>query len=51
MTCLIAYDADSRVCLYVMAGWAAALGIGWAVLKSRNPQVAERDDPVFEKVG
>ena len=51
VTCLIAYDADSRVCLYVMAGWAAALGIGWAVLKSRNPEVTERRDPEFEKVG
>ena len=51
VTGLIAYDADSRVCLYVMAGWAAALGIGWAVLKSRNPEVTERRDPEFEKVG
>jgi amino acid transporter, AAT family len=51
VTCLIAYDADSRVCLYVMAGWAAALGIGWAVLKSRNPEVTERRDPEFEKIG
>ncbi|MGP4045479.1 amino acid permease [Streptomyces sp. 2A115] len=49
VTGLIAYDPDSRVCLYVMAGWAAALGIGWAVLKSRNPEVAERREPVFEK--
>ena len=39
VTGLIAYDADSRVCLYVMAGWAVALGIGWAVLKARNPEV------------
>ncbi|MCT9082443.1 amino acid permease [Streptomyces fulvoviolaceus] len=51
VTCLIAYDADSRVCLYVMAGWAAVLGIGWAVLKSRNPEIAERREPEFEKVG
>ncbi|MFF6800624.1 amino acid permease [Streptomyces sp. NPDC012616] len=51
VTGLIAYDADSRVCLYVMAGWAAALGVGWAVLKSRNPQVTDRREPEFEKVG
>ncbi|MFJ2832141.1 amino acid permease [Streptomyces sp. NPDC087263] len=51
VTCLIAYDADSRVCLYVMAIWAAALGIGWAILKVRNPQVAEHRDPAFEKTG
>jgi AAT family amino acid transporter len=52
VTCLIAYDADARVCLYVMAGWAAALGIGWAVLKSRNPQITERPgEPEFEKIG
>ena len=51
VTCLIAYDADARVCLYVMAGWAIALGIGWAVLKSRNPQVTRRDEDRFEKVG
>ncbi|MDQ0684136.1 AAT family amino acid transporter [Streptomyces achromogenes] len=51
VTGLIAYDADSRVCLYVMAGWAAALGVGWAVLKSRNPQVTGRREPEFEKVG
>ncbi|MFD4260587.1 amino acid permease [Streptomyces sp. NPDC058534] len=52
VTCLIAYDADARVCLYVMAGWAAALGIGWAVLKSRNPQITERHgEPDLEKIG
>ncbi|MFH0174964.1 amino acid permease [Streptomyces cacaoi] len=51
VTGLIAYDADSRVCLYVMAGWAVALGIGWAVLKSRNPEITARREPEFEKVG
>ncbi|MEH0544651.1 amino acid permease [Streptomyces sp. B21-105] len=51
VTGLIAYDADSRVCLYVMAGWAAALGLGWAVLKNRNPQITDRREPEFEKVG
>ncbi|MFJ6656137.1 amino acid permease [Streptomyces sp. NPDC091377] len=39
VTGLIAYDADARVCLYVMAGWAAALGVGWLVLKNRNPEI------------
>jgi AAT family amino acid transporter len=51
VTGLIAYDADSRICLYVMAGWAVALGIGWAVLKGRNPEITERREPEFEKVG
>ncbi|MFD5065102.1 amino acid permease [Streptomyces sp. NPDC058394] len=51
VTCLIAYDADARVCLYVMAGWAAVLGIGWAVLKSRGPQVVEGTvEREFEKI-
>ncbi|MFK4102716.1 amino acid permease [Streptomyces sp. NPDC019531] len=50
VTCLIAYDADSRVCLYVMAGWAAALGVGWLVLKTRNPEITDRREPEFEQV-
>ncbi|WP_181808002.1 amino acid permease [Streptomyces shenzhenensis] len=45
VTCLIAYDGDSRVCLYVMTCWAAALGAGWLVLKNRRPEVAERRAP------
>ncbi|MEU2430487.1 MULTISPECIES: amino acid permease [unclassified Streptomyces] len=44
VTGLIAYDPDSRVSLYVGAGWAIALAIGWAVMKSRNPQA-----PAFQK--
>ncbi|MGW6543812.1 amino acid permease [Streptomyces massasporeus] len=52
VTCMIAYDKDARVCLYVAAGWAVALGIGWRVIKSRNPQITERrGDAEFEKVG
>ncbi|UUU33575.1 amino acid permease [Streptomyces sp. CA-210063] len=51
VTCLIAYDHEARVSLYVMAGWAAALGIGWAVLKSRNPEVTGRREPELDKVG
>ncbi|MEU3886342.1 amino acid permease [Streptomyces sp. NPDC029041] len=51
VTCMIAYDKDARVCLYVAAGWAVALGVGWAVLKRRNPQLTERRDPEFEQVG
>jgi AAT family amino acid transporter len=51
VTGLIAYDADSRVCLYVMAGWAAALGVGWAVLKNRDPQITGGREPELEKVG
>ncbi|MER6076422.1 amino acid permease [Streptomyces sp. NPDC001817] len=44
VTALIAYDADSRICLYVMAGWATALAIGWILLKPRNPQITEHRD-------
>ncbi|MEU6806226.1 amino acid permease [Streptomyces neyagawaensis] len=51
VTGLIAYDHEARVSLYVMAGWAAALGVGWLVLKSRNPEVTARRDPDLEKVG
>ncbi|ANP55352.1 AAT family amino acid transporter [Streptomyces griseochromogenes] len=51
VTGLIAYDADSRICLYVMAVWAVALGIGWLVLKNRTPQIADRREPELEQVG
>ncbi|MEU4151329.1 amino acid permease [Streptomyces sp. NPDC026659] len=51
VTGLIAYDADSRICLYVMAVWAIALGIGWFVMKSRTPQTGEREEPALETVG
>ncbi|MER5993045.1 MULTISPECIES: amino acid permease [Streptomyces] len=50
VTALIAIDADARICLYVMAGWAAALGVGWFLLKRRNPGVAERREPDLQKV-
>ena len=34
-----------------MAGWAAALGAGWLVLKNRNPEVAVRHETApLEKV-
>ncbi|HET9381810.1 MAG TPA: amino acid permease [Streptomyces sp.] len=50
VTGLIAFDADARVCLYVMAGWALALAVGWAALKRAHPEVARRrDEPEFEK--
>lgn len=48
---LIVIDENARICLYVMAGWAAALGAGWAVLKTRNPQVTRRGEGDLEKVG
>ncbi|MEV5336275.1 amino acid permease [Streptomyces werraensis] len=51
VTGMIAADADARVCLYVAAGWAVALGIGWTVLKKGNPAIADRDEDRFEKVG
>ncbi|GAA1004531.1 amino acid permease [Streptomyces thermogriseus] len=51
VTGMIAVDAEVRVCLYVMAVWAVALCIGWAVLKNRNPRVTERREPQLEKTG
>ncbi|MEU0655522.1 amino acid permease [Streptomyces albogriseolus] len=51
VTGMIAADAEARVCLYVAAGWAVALGIGWTVLKKGNPAIADRDESRFEKVG
>ncbi|GHE35782.1 amino acid permease [Streptomyces thermocarboxydus] len=51
VTGMIAADADARVCLYVAAGWAVALGVGWTVLKKGNPAIADRDEDRFEKVG
>lgn len=50
VTGLIAYDADSRVCLYVMAGWAMALGIGWLLLRNRTPGTTGPREPALEKV-
>ncbi|MGW3563182.1 amino acid permease [Streptomyces sp. NPDC000941] len=41
VTGLIAYDKDARISLYVGAGWAVCLAIGWAVLKSRGPRAAD----------
>ncbi|MEU1697193.1 amino acid permease [Streptomyces hirsutus] len=51
VTALIAIDAEARICLYVMAGWAFVLGIGWVALKSRNPRITEGREPEFEKIG
>ncbi len=34
-----------------MVGWTVALAAGWFALKSRNPQITERRDSEFEKVG
>ncbi|MET8680463.1 amino acid permease [Streptomyces sp. NPDC004647] len=36
VTGLIAYDSEARVSLYVGAGWAVVLGIGWVLLKNRD---------------
>ncbi|MFK4271166.1 amino acid permease [Streptomyces milbemycinicus] len=41
VTGLIAYDKDARISLYVGAGWAVCLAIGWAVLKSRGARTAD----------
>lgn len=50
VTVFIAIDPDSRVSLYVGAGWAVCLAIGWALLKRRGdaaPAVAaEQLEPV-----
>jgi AAT family amino acid transporter len=53
VTVLIACDADSRICLYMMAGWALVLGVGWLVLKNRNPEITTRRAPEqeLERVG
>lgn len=51
VTGLIAYDKDARICLYVMAVWAVALGIGWAVLKARRPEVTARREPALDEIG
>jgi AAT family amino acid transporter len=39
---MIAYDEDARVSLIVAAVWAVGLGIGWQLLKKRNPQITTR---------
>ncbi|MFI0780562.1 amino acid permease [Streptomyces sp. NPDC021212] len=41
VTALIAYDPETRICLYVGAGWAVIMVIGWFVLKSRKPEVTD----------
>ncbi|MGY3201980.1 amino acid permease [Streptomyces sp. TE5632] len=51
VTALIAIDAEARICLYVMAGWALVLGVGWVVLKNRNPRITQGREPEFEKIG
>jgi AAT family amino acid transporter len=34
-----------------MAVWAIALGIGWAVLKARRPEVTARREPALDEIG
>ncbi|MFD5493734.1 amino acid permease [Streptomyces sp. GDS52] len=50
VTALIAIDAEARICLYVMAGWAIVLSIGWMVLKNRSPRSTEGREPEFAKI-
>ncbi|MEU5042754.1 amino acid permease [Streptomyces griseorubiginosus] len=50
VTGLIMKDSESRISLYVLAVWAVALGVGWVVLKSRNPGISDRQKPELEKV-
>ncbi|MGQ4515702.1 amino acid permease [Streptomyces sp. DW26H14] len=40
VTCLIAYDSETRICLYVGALWAAGLIAGWRTLKYREARRA-----------
>ncbi|MFE7569413.1 amino acid permease [Streptomyces sp. NPDC057539] len=47
VTCLIAYDEDARISLYVGAVWAVGLLIGWQLLKRRAPR-ATAGDPARE---
>ncbi|MFI5754460.1 amino acid permease [Streptomyces sp. NPDC051569] len=47
VTCLIAYDKDARVCLYVAAVWAVGLAVGWQYLRRRDPRIAEQDTPEY----
>ncbi|MGW6602769.1 amino acid permease [Streptomyces sp. NPDC055036] len=47
VTCLIAYDEDARISLYVGAVWAVGLLIGWQLLKRRAPR-ATAGDPTRE---
>ncbi|MFI6941725.1 amino acid permease [Streptomyces sp. NPDC050418] len=47
VTVMIGLDPDGRISLYVGAVWAVLLGIGWSVLKSRNPQIAERRELAY----
>ncbi|MCL7381426.1 amino acid permease [Streptomyces sp. 35G-GA-8] len=47
VTCLIAYDEDARISLYVGAVWAVGLLIGWQLLKRRAPR-ATVGDPARE---
>lgn len=41
VTCLIAYDHEARVCLYVGALWAVGLVGGWQLLKRRTVTTGE----------
>ncbi|MER7794235.1 amino acid permease [Streptomyces sp. NPDC097640] len=41
VTCLVAYDKDARISLYVGAVWAVCLGVGWTVLKNRGLRAAD----------
>lgn len=47
VTCLIAYDEDARVSLYVGAVWALGLAVGWRFVQRRTPRPTERDAPEY----
>ncbi|WP_369016050.1 amino acid permease [Streptomyces sp. B1866] len=50
ITGLLAYDEDTRVSLYVGAGWAVALSVGWLVLGDRM-RAAQPAQPESAAVG
>jgi AAT family amino acid transporter len=47
VTCLIAYDKDARVSLYVGAVWAVGLAVGWQFLQRRAARTTESDAPEY----
>ncbi|MDL4773135.1 MULTISPECIES: amino acid permease [Thermomonosporaceae] len=53
VTVTIAWEHDTRVALYVMAGWLAVILVGWAVLMGTRPGRAEvptATEPVGESL-
>ncbi|MGW4892492.1 amino acid permease [Kitasatospora sp. NPDC004240] len=54
VTAFIAIDPDGRISLYVGAGWAVCLAVGWALLKRRGagtPVAAEAPEQQLQAAG